>query len=140
MIGTEQLEVRRALPASIDEVFRWWSEPNLLERWMSPVGKVEAEVDFRVGGRLRIVMKDGPIEIEHEGRYLEIDRPRRIAFTWQSPFTSGASLVTVDLEAESESSTRVVIVHSLLPASAIESHGGGWSAMLSRLAHELEAA
>ena len=139
MIGTESIEVRRVLPAPIDEVFRWWTEAEMLARWMSPVGHVGAEVDLRVGGRLRIVMRDGPVEIEHDGEYLEIDRPRRVVFTWQSRFTAGVSLVTVNLEAEGNSSTRVMIVHSRLPSSATESHGGGWAAMLARLEGELSA-
>ena len=137
MIGTESIEVRRVLPAPIDEVFRWWTEPELLVRWMSPIGHVEAEVDLRVGGRLRIVMRDGAMEIEHDGEYVEIDRPRRVAFTWQSRFTAGVSLVTVSLKADGDSSTHVLIVHSQLPTSATESHGGGWAAMLARLEREL---
>jgi uncharacterized protein YndB with AHSA1/START domain len=140
MIGTERVEVRRRLPAPIDEVFRWWTDPRLLERWMTPVGEVEAEVDLRVGGRLRIVMRDGPVEIEHLGQFVEIDRPRRVAFTWQSRFTAGPSLVTVDLEAEDDTSTRVLIVHSQLPPEAARTHGGGWGAMLARLERELSAA
>lgn len=139
MIGTESIEVRRVLPGPIDEVFRWWTEPELLALWMSPIGQVEAEVDLRVGGRLRIVMRDGPIEIEHEGKYVEIDRPRRVVFTWQSRFTAGVSLVTVSLAAEGATSTHVLIVHSQLPSSAAESHGGGWAAMLGRLEQELGA-
>lgn len=137
MIGTESIEVRRVLPAPIDEVFRWWTEPELLARWMSPVGQVEAEVDLRVGGRLKIVMRDGPIEIEHEGKYVEIDRPRRVVFTWQSRFTAGVSLVAVSLETDGDMSTSVLIVHSQLPASATDSHGGGWAAMLARFEREL---
>jgi uncharacterized protein YndB with AHSA1/START domain len=139
VIRTESIEVRRVLPAPIDEVFGWWTEAELLARWMSPVGRVEAEVDLRVGGRLRIVMTDGSIEIVHDGKYVEIDRPRRVVFTWQSRFTAGASLVTVNLEAEGDSSTRVLIVHSQLPSPAAESHGGGWAAMLTRLERELGA-
>jgi uncharacterized protein YndB with AHSA1/START domain len=139
VIETESIEVQRVLPAPIDEVFRWWTEPELLARWMSPIVQVEAEVDLRVGGQLRIVMRDGPIEIAHDGKYVEIDRPTRVVFTWQSRFTEGASLVTVNLEAEGDSSTRVLIIHSQLPSSAAESHGGGWAAMLTRLELELGA-
>ena len=139
MIGTESIEIQRVLSAPIDEVFRWWTEPQLLTRWMSPVGQVEAEVDLRVGGRLRIVMRDGPVEIAHDGEYVEIDHPRRLVFTWQSRFTAGVSLVTVNLTAEGDSSTRVQIVHNQLPQSAIESHRGGWAAMLARLDGELGA-
>ena len=42
MIGTDRAEIRRVVPAPVDEVFRWWTEPRLLERWLSPVGTVEA--------------------------------------------------------------------------------------------------
>ena len=139
MIQTDRVEIRRELPAPIDEVFRWWTEAALLERWMSPMGSVVAEVDPRVGGRLRIVMKDGPIEIEHGGEYVEIDPPRRVAFTWQSQFTDGPSLVSVSLEPSSESSTTAVVVHSKLPPAAVPSHAGGWGAMLDRLGRELIA-
>ncbi|MEP6753731.1 MAG: SRPBCC domain-containing protein [Candidatus Dormiibacterota bacterium] len=139
MIETNQVEVRRVLPAPVDEVFRWWTEPALLRRWMSPVGEVEAEVDLRVGGQLRIVMKDGAVEIEHHGEYFEIDPPRRLVFTWHSRYTGGGSLVTVSLEPAGEASTRVLIVHSQLPPSAAESHAGGWAAMLERLEREVDA-
>jgi uncharacterized protein YndB with AHSA1/START domain len=43
------IEIRRRLPAPITEVFRWWTDPQLIQRWMTPVGTVEAEVDLRVG-------------------------------------------------------------------------------------------
>ena len=137
MIDTNQIEVRRVLPAPLDEVFRWWTEPALLQRWMSPTGSVEADIDLRVGGRLRIVMKDAAVEIEHHGEYVEIDPPRHLVFTWHSRYTAGGSLVTVTLEPAGEASTRVLIVHSRLPPAAATSHAGGWSAMLERLEREL---
>ena len=139
MIETNQVEVQRVLPASVDEVFRWWTEPALLQRWMSPVGTVDADIDLRVGGHLRIVMKDGAVEIEHHGEYVEIDPPRRLVFTWNSRYTGGGSLVTVSLEPDGERSTRVLIVHSQLPLAAAESHAGGWAAMLERIERELNA-
>jgi uncharacterized protein YndB with AHSA1/START domain len=137
VIDTDRIEVTRVVAAPMAEVFRWWTDPRLLERWMSPVGKVEAEVDLRVGGRLWIVMKDQTMEIEHRGEYVEIDPPRRLAFTWESTYTNGPSLVTVSLEAEGDEATRIVIVHSQLPPAAAASHAGGWGAMLDRFAREL---
>jgi len=137
VIGTDRAEISRVVPAPVDEVFRWWTEPRLLERWMSPVGTVEADVDLRVGGRLRIVMKHEALAIEHRGEYLEIDPPRRLVFTWESVYTGGASLVTVTLDADGSDATRVVIVHSRLAPDAAGSHAGGWTAILDRLARAL---
>lgn len=140
MTDSGTVEVRRSLPAPVEEVFRWWTEPDLLRRWMSPTGSVEAEVDLRVGGAFRIVMKDAGIEIDHFGEYLEIDPPGRLAFTWQSPYTGGASLVTVSLERDGDAGTRLLIVHARLPEDVARAHAGGWTAMAGRLADDMRAA
>jgi uncharacterized protein YndB with AHSA1/START domain len=87
MIDARVVEIHRRLPAPIGEVFRWWTEPDLLCEWMTPIGNVEADIDLRVGGALRIVMKGDGRVIEHTGEYLEIDPPRRLVFTWVSPYT-----------------------------------------------------
>lgn len=140
MTVSRAVEILRVLPAPIEETFRWFTEPELLERWMSPAGAVEAEVDFRIGGAFRIVMRDAEVAIEHRGEYLEIDPPRRLVFTWRSRYTAGASLVKVSLEPESDALTRVEIVHSQLPADVADAHAGGWGAMADRLGQELQAA
>jgi uncharacterized protein YndB with AHSA1/START domain len=133
--GPGFVEIRRRLPAPIDEVFDWWSEADRLREWMSPVGTVEAEVDLRVGGAFRIVMRGGDTVIEHHGSYVEIERPRRLVFTWTSPFTGPEpSLVTVELEPDGPGATRLRLLHAGLPEAAADSHRGGWGSMLDRLA------
>lgn len=105
---------------------------------MSPIGTVEAEVDLRVGGVLRIVMRHEGTVIEHVGEYVEIDPPRRLVFTWASPFTgTEPSLVTLELEPEGVNTTELHLVHSRLPESIVTTHGEGWGAMLDRLSGRL---
>ena len=133
------IEVRKTIPAPPEEVFRWWTEPALLARWMAPRGYAEADVNLRVGGHHRIVMKDGEFSIDHFGDYVEIESPHRLVFTWNSRFTNGDSLVTVSLTPVGEGSTEVVIVHSGLPDKAAPSHAGGWGTMLERMLEELAA-
>ena len=139
MIGPAFIEVERRLPAPIAEVFRWLTEPGLMARWMTPVGTATAMVDLRVGGALRVVMRGGDTVIEHTGTYTEIEPPRRLAFTWASPFTGvEPSLVTVELEPDGDHDTILRLRHSRLPGAAAESHRGGWGTMLHRLAAGLE--
>ena len=140
MTGEATIEVSRVLPAPVDEVFRWWTDEELLGRWMSPTGSVDAEVDLRVGGSFRIVMKDAGMQIDHTGEYFEIDRPHRLVFSWRSPYTGGATMVSVSFEAEGRTSTRLVIVHSGLPEAVADGHQGGWGTMAGRLAAALAAA
>jgi uncharacterized protein YndB with AHSA1/START domain len=101
---------------------------------MSPIGTVDAEVDLRVGGALRVVMSADGTVIEHRGEYVEIEPPLRLAFTWASRFTGDQpSLVTIELEPDGPDATLLRLVHSRLPESAARSHEGGWGAMLDRL-------
>ena len=107
---------------------------------MSPVGTVEAQVDLRVGGALRIVMRGEGTVIEHFGEYIEIDPPRRLVFTWASPFTGAEpSLITLELEPERADATQVLLAHSRLPESVAKSHRDGWGTMLDRLSGKLPA-
>lgn len=132
--GPGIIEIRRRLPAPIGEVFRWWTEADLLRQWMSPRGKVDAEVDLRVGGMLRVVMKGEGMVIEHVGEFTEIEEPGRLAFTWSSPYTGARpSLVTVTLEPDGDGATWLRLVHAELPESVAGSHRGGGGAMLHRL-------
>jgi uncharacterized protein YndB with AHSA1/START domain len=140
MSGRGIIEIRRRLPAPVAEVFRWWTEADRLREWMSPVGTVEAEVDLRVGGALRIVMRGGGTVIEHFGEYVEIQPPRRLVFTWVSQFTgTEPSLVTVELEADGADATQLRLIHARLPESVAMSHQDGWGTMLERLAGCLRA-
>ena len=128
-----RVEVRRTVPADAEDVYRAWTDPSLLSRWMSPSGSAETEVDLRIGGRFRVVMRGEGRTIEHTGEYLELEPGRRLAFTWTSPYTGEhPSLVTVTLDGR-EGRTDVVVTHERLPQDAAESHGRGWGAMIERL-------
>ncbi|HEV2035220.1 MAG TPA: SRPBCC domain-containing protein [Candidatus Dormibacteraeota bacterium] len=140
MSGPGVIEIRRRLPAAIGDVFRWWTEADRLREWMSPIGTVEAEVDLRARGALRIVMRGDGVLIEHFGEFVEIEPPRRLVFTWMSPFTGAEpSLVTVELELDGADATQLRLVHSRIPASIATSHKDGWGAMLDRLHSRLLA-
>jgi uncharacterized protein YndB with AHSA1/START domain len=134
LVAGGAVEIRRVLPAAPPEVFRAWTEPDLLAVWMTPVGHAEATVDPRPGGSFRVVMRGEGRTIEHVGEYLEFAPPRRLAFTWSSPYTGDRpTKVTVTLE-PARRGTALTLVHELLPPDAAESHRGGWGRMLERLA------
>ena len=134
------VEINRLLPAPIAEVFDWWTQAEKLREWMSPVGVAEATVDLRIGGKFRIVMRSGDVAIDHTGKFLEIEMPRRLVFTWVSAFTGpDPSLVTVELEPDGDNATRLRLIHSKLPEAIAASHRDGWGTMLDRLETSLRA-
>lgn len=133
----------RVLPAPPEVVFAAWSNPESLRIWMCPgeVARAEVEMDFRVGGRFRIVMF-GEREYAQHGEYLEIDPPKRLSFTWVSewlPEDQAQTRVDVTLEPAGDGETRIRVVHEALPAGdSYDGHERGWADILRRLDEHLE--
>jgi uncharacterized protein YndB with AHSA1/START domain len=129
-----RLTVRRVLPATVEEVYAAWTDPALMRTWLSPVGEAEVEADVHVGGELRVIMRGGGVRIEHRGRYLAVEPPHRLIFTWTSQYTGNQpSVVTVELSPIG-GRTHLTLSHEQLPADAAGSHRGGWIAIVDRLA------
>src|SRR4029079_6735273 len=84
---TKTLRIERTYDAPADAVFDAWTSEEVLRRWWhAEVGweTSSAEVDLRVGGAVRVVMRDPAKDAEYGGGgvYTEIDPPHRLAFTW----------------------------------------------------------
>jgi uncharacterized protein YndB with AHSA1/START domain len=134
VIGDEEpIRVERLLPAPIEDVFDALTDAARMADWFSPVGRAEVEADAVVGGRLRVVMIEGDVRLEHDGEFLDVRRPTRLSFTWRSPYTGAEpTVVTIDLSDEG-GTTRLVLLHDRLPPEERASHAGGWGAILDRL-------
>ncbi len=132
------VQIRRRVRATVEEVFDLWTQPDLMVRWMSPFpGAVDckASCDLRPGGVFSLVMSSGESRREVSGTYLEIDRPRKLVFTWTGPLTNNVdTLVTVELHRRGYE-TDIVITHERLPTpTIIEGHTRGWGNILDHLA------
>jgi uncharacterized protein YndB with AHSA1/START domain len=130
----------RRLAAAPERVFDAWLDPALLARWMFPGDEpVRFDLDPRVGGAFSFVVRREGGDLEHAGRFLVLDRPRRLAFTWAIPAESpDEDVVTVEIAADGAGSL-VTVSHELAPAwAAYEGYTvAAWDAMLAALAREL---
>lgn len=130
------VEVETTIRAPRDAVFDAWLSPDRMARFLCAFDShvSEIDVDPKVGGAFRIVMSSARGSFEHRGRYLEIDRPRRVRFTWSSPATNNEETqVTVTFTLEGDS-TRVVLAHSgLIEPEQRERHQSGWKSILQKL-------
>ena len=132
------LRVSRIIKAAPETVFLAWTEPDQMGQWSAPEGmSVVAEVHLEVGGgyRLRMTSPEGQ-EYNAVGTYREIDRPKRLVYTWsweEKEHDVGETLVTVEFN-DMGGSTEVVITHELFPgAEARDDHEKGWTSCLHRL-------
>ncbi len=137
---TDTLVVRRILPASREKVFAAWTNPESMKRWMCPcnVESTEAQLDLRVGGSFRIVMKGKDQDYEHTGEYEVVQPPSKLVFTWISKGTDyQPTRVTVEL-LERGSQCELVLTHERFPSpEAVESHKRGWGEIADLLAEYL---
>lgn len=136
------LQISRTITASPDRLFRAWTDPKELMHWWRMEGDgwafAGADVDLRVGGRYRLGMTspDGKKHVAR-GVYREIQRPTRLAFTWdwEDPASRvGDTLVTVEFKKVGGNSTEVVLTHERFPdqARAVR-HEQGWTQLLNLL-------
>lgn len=133
-----QLTVRREISATPEELFDAFLDADSLAEFMRPASAKHSDVtaDARVGGAFEINMHVNDTTIRHSGEYREIDRPRKLVFTWLSVNTNNQeSVVTVHFHAMSGSKprTEVVLTQALLPDSQVKGHTGGWTRIVEIL-------
>jgi uncharacterized protein YndB with AHSA1/START domain len=132
------VRVSRPFSAPPERVFDAWLDPSKIRDWMkAPARKfglddevTHVAVDARVGGAFSFVVRRQGQDIEHNGKYLEIDRPRRLVFTWifaQAPTI--VSRVTVDL-----TSATLTLTHESIPNDYADRIDVGWRAIVASIA------
>jgi uncharacterized protein YndB with AHSA1/START domain len=132
------VRIERTFAASAEEVFDAWTSPEVMRRWLHPAPHwetPEAEVDLRVGGTVRVVMRrpDGT-EIEARGEYTLIDRPHLLVMTWTfGDEPSNEQLLELSFT-ESEGSTTVRLVNTGISTDERrDAQDWGWRGCLDQL-------
>jgi len=136
--STIHVRVTRRFDASAERVFDAWLDPAKVAKWFAPqLGPmVRVAIDARVGGRFSFCQRRGADDVDHVGEYLELDRPRRLVFTWaMADAPDDASRVSIDI-APSGSGCELTLVHEMDSkwkdyASRTES---GWKSLLDGIA------
>jgi uncharacterized protein YndB with AHSA1/START domain len=126
--------------ASPEQVFDAWLDPVMIGKWMFGPAHPEREeevvrisLDPRVGGSFSFVVRRQGQEIDHVGKYLEIDRPRRLVFTW-GVANGDSSRVIIDI-IPLETGAELTLTHELHPdwADYASRTEAGWTKMLDVL-------
>jgi len=137
-----EVVVRRVLDATPDVVFDEWVDADALAEWMCPrpARTTAITLDARIGGAFRFDVTDDGTELVITGRYLELERPRRLQFSWSCTAWSDPrieSVVTVTLDGYGNGQTLMTITHVLLPPDQAAGHEGGWARIAMQLADRL---
>ena len=133
------LTLERTYPVAPEKVWRAWTDPEALKRWWAPRpgDRVSVcELDVRVGGRFRIVFgPEGGEQNECAGEYLEVEKHRRLVFTWHWPRSTPERVSRVAISfLPSGAGTELAFRHDrFYDQAAADNHKRGWSAALGKL-------
>lgn len=116
-INAFKVNVSREFNFPLETVFDAWLDAENLGDWFfsTPEGvdKV-SDVDPRVGGDFKIGERRGEEMAMHVGTFHEIDRPKRIAFSYymETANDDAPSNVIIDFE-KTENGCRILITHEM---------------------------
>lgn len=131
------LRMTRRFAAAPERVFDAWLAPETARRWLFASAADEAyhaEIDARVGGRYTITARRQGVDYTAVGEYLEIDRPRRLVFTFAMPqFAPEADWITVELAPDGDGCL-LTFTQQGLPPEYIAATEEGWALMFDALA------
>ena len=152
-VNTEgELEITRVFDAPRSLVWRCWTEAELLKQWFGPEGFTipRCTIDLRVGGKFLLCMRSPEgRDMWLTGTYREIGPVERLVKTESPADAEGnvvempgmppETLVTLKLEEEGKSRTRMTLLHAGLPEGDHRSHAGeGYQQTFEKLAAVLE--
>lgn len=144
---SETVVVKGAFRASMDKVWRAWTEPERLQKWFgSKAGKFDTvEADVRVGGRWRFAVLEDETPTALQGEYLTVEPHALLVFTWtfvrQLPDgrqeATAESLVTVAFR-QIEGGVEVILRHeNIKTEDGRLGVASGWDASFANLAATL---
>lgn len=140
------VRVSRRFEAAPERVFDAWLDAHSAGQWLfaTPTGEmVRAEIDARVGGRFNFTERRQGEDIEHTGEYLEIERPRRLAFNFVVPkFSNEPTRIQLELApaASGPDATLLTLVHEGVMAEFAARTEEGWKGILEGLERTLAGA
>ncbi|HUO35049.1 MAG TPA: SRPBCC domain-containing protein [Candidatus Acidoferrum sp.] len=136
-----ELKVRRTFAAPRERVFQAWTKPEALTAWFchgkpAHTGKVD-ELDLRVGGKLEFQIHDQEkgLSYQFRGKYIEIQPPEKLTFTWSWDGHPewGETVVSLEFH-ERGNSTELILRHGAFPTmEARDGHNNGWKNCMESL-------
>ncbi len=145
MDSTATVTVRRRFAAPAERVFDAWLDPEMIGQWMFGPKLREEEivsltVDPQVGGRFSFLVRRQGKELDHVGKYLEIDRPRRLVFTWGiAGFSVDETDVTIEI-VPLDAGCELKLTHRKVWTDYAQRTEAGWTTMVGVLAKLLDEA
>ncbi|MCJ2033413.1 SRPBCC domain-containing protein [Methylobacterium sp. J-068] len=136
------VSVVRVFRAPCAAVYRAWTDPVVLQRWLAPGANIveHAETDLRIGGRFSLRTR-GPDGTQHRitGRYRALEPGRHILQTWvyDGPLDllrGEETLLQIDLTPLPGGSTEMRLTHRRITRADIRAaYAQDWPSCFDKL-------
>ena len=140
-IDERTLRVTHRFAQSPERVFDAWLDPAIAGKFLfaTPDGEmVRAEIDPKVGGRFRFTDRRDGTDVDHVGEYKEIDRPRRLVFTFAVPMYSDQETeVAIDIAPAADGGAELTLTQGAVLPEYTERSVHGWTMILDGLARAI---
>ena len=136
------LSMVRMLEAPIERVFAAWTDPDQFGEWFGPHGMktISCELDLRVGGTWRLQGEGLNMSRAVSGKYLEVEPPRCLVFTWAWHETGDFSsprehetVVELQFKAVGTGTEMTLTQASFRDATGTRNHEWGWTGSFEKL-------
>jgi uncharacterized protein YndB with AHSA1/START domain len=128
---TVEIKVERTIPAPAGEVFDAWLDPKIPGTPWHENEKLI--VNPKVDGLWYWLSVGGTA---HYGRFIEIDRPARIQYSWMSRNTLGQESTVAVTFQKKETGTLMTLLHSGLPNDDMaRAHEKGWNSIADKFSN-----
>jgi len=150
---TDKIEakVTHRFRASPERVFDAFVDPDLARRWQAAwlrrngqsAALTRTEIDPQVGGRFMLADERNGEEARHWGKFIALERPTKIAFSWvvDESEEDDPSIVNLIIEPEPNGPGSVVTLYNTMDAQWEEwlpQTERGWMAMLGGIEDVIE--
>jgi len=138
-VGSDEIVAEMTIDASAETIFAALTDPKKLSAWWGDDQMYRADkwtVDLRVGGKWRAEggRTGQPSGLLVEGEFLEIDPPKRLAYTWKPTWVEAPVTVVRYVLTPTANGTHLILTHTGFGGNekALEAHQG-WAQVLGWL-------
>lgn len=137
---TVEISLHRSYDVPAQRIYDAWTDLAQLRQWLCPGGSFRGEV--RVGASYDMDMLYEGKLYEHRGRFLRLEPPHLVEFTWiQAEGTYGTETIVRIEITDLGPSCEMVLTHTQLPdQKQADNHHQGWSAFLEVIARHVGSA
>jgi uncharacterized protein YndB with AHSA1/START domain len=135
-----ELRIERLIAAPPEQVYAYWTNPELLVKWWGPEGCEipTSTFDLRRGGAWKTTMSwPSGNSATVSGVYRVIEPPRRLEFTWAWDNDQGSrgheTIVTITCETAPGGTRLTLWQREFQTIEQRDAHNQGWSSSFNKL-------